>query len=378
MHLILWLSRAVPLSLWHEMGILERELALYRRLGSHLDRFSIVTCGGTEELAHAQHLGNVRLLYNRRGLSPNVYSLLAPLLHWKALRTGTVYKTNQLDGAWTAILAGRIHRKPVIVRAGYLWAKNFRAAGKRGPKATVIDHLEAFTIKAADTLVLTTKAMKQYVVEKYNVHPNMIKVVPNYVDTEKFRPMPDVEPVGGQVCWVGRLQPVKNLRALIRAVSQIPGASLVLIGHGEQRQELESLARRCQADVRFTGILGHDQVPLQINRSQVFALPSRFEGHPKALIEAMACGVAVLGTDVEGIREVVQREETGMLCPPTVEGITAALRQLLGDADLRRRLGKKARAFVEREYGLKHVVEREFAVLRQVQDERSDKRLSSI
>ena len=365
-HLIFFLSRAVPLSLWDEIGILERETALYKNLCTYLGDLSIVTGGGAEELAYQDHLSSIRILYNRWGLSPNAYSLLAPFLHWKALRSGTVYKTNQLDGAWTAIIAGKVHRKPVIVRAGYLWAKNFRGAGNRGLKAAIIDRLEAFSIKTADSLMLTTEAMKQYVIEKYNIQPEKINVVPNYVDIEKFHPIPEVEPIKGRVCYVGRLNPVKNLRALIEAVSQIPGASLVLIGQGEQRQELEELALRCKADVQFIGILQHNQIPVELNRSEIFVLASLFEGHPKALIEAMACGVAVVGTDVEGIRNVIQHEETGLLCPSTVEGIASAVQRLLADGRLRRLLGRDARAFVEQEFSLKRVTEMELAILQQV------------
>jgi glycosyltransferase involved in cell wall biosynthesis len=378
MHLVLWLSRAVPLSRWDEMGILERELALYQSFSLRLDRLSIVTCGGMEELTYGKYLGNICLLYNRWGLSPNAYSLLAPFLHWKALRTGTVYKTNQLDGAWSAVIAGRVHRKPVVVRAGYMWSKNFRRTRPPSLKAAVIDHLEAFAVETADGLVLTTEIMKQHVIERYNVQSDKIDIVPNYVDTVSFRPMPELKPVQGRVCYVGRLNPVKNLLALIEAVAQIPDASLVLIGQGEQRAELEAYATHCGANVRFLGILRHDCIPAEINRSDIFVLPSRFEGHPKALIEAMSCAAAVVGTDVEGIRDVIRHGETGLLCPPTVEGITVALRQLLDDADLRRRLGKEARAFVEREYNLKHVVERELAVLWRVQNERPNKQQSSI
>jgi len=369
-HLVFFLTRAVSLARWNEIGILDREIALYKKLHGYLGSLSIVTSGGVEELAYQDRLGDIRILYNRWGLSPNAYSLLAPFLHWKALRSETVYKTNQLDGAWAAIIAGKVHRRPVIVRAGYLWAEHFRGVGNRGFKAAVIDRLEAFSTKTADSITLTTEAMKQHVIEKHNIQPEKINVVPNYVDIGKFHPMPEVEPDEGRVCYVGRFDPKqKNLCVLIEAISQIPGASLVLIGQGEQRQELEELALRCRADVQFIGVLKHDHLPIEINRSEVFVLPSLFEGHPKALIEAMGCGAAVVGTDVEGIRNVIQHEETGLLCPPTVEGIASAVQRLLADEGLRRRLGGNAQAFVEREYSLKRVAEMELAILQQIVDD---------
>jgi len=360
------------------MGIFEREIALYKALRPFLGGLSLVTSGGAQELAYQSCLGDIRILYNRWGLPPNLYSLVAPVLHWRTMRLGTVYKTNQLDGAWTAIIAGRLYKKPVIVRAGYLWAEFFKAEGGRNSKAAIMRRLQAFSFQNAHKITFTTTAMKQQICETYHLPPEKISVIPNYVDTEKFHPLPDVEPISGRVCCIGRLHPRKNLQLLIQAVSRIPGASLVLIGQGEQRQELEALALRCGYDVRFIGALQHDQIPLEINRSEVFVLPSFFEGHPKALIEAMACGKAVVGTDVEGIRNVIRHEETGLLCSPTVESITSALQRLLDDAELRERLGRGARAFVEREYNLKHVVEMELTVLQQICSDRLDRRYSSL
>ena len=368
-HLMFFLSRATPLSCWDRIGILEREIAIYKRLSSHLGGVNILTSGGSEELAYQEDLGEIGILYNRWGLSPNAYSLLAPFLHWRVLREATIYKTNQLDGAWTAIIAGQIHKKPVIVRAGYLWAEFFKAEEGRNFKAAVIHRLQTFSFRKAHRIIFTTEAMKRQVSQTYNLQSEKISVIPNYVDTERFRPMPEVEPISGRVCCIGRLHPRKNLCALVRAVSQTPGASLVLIGQGEQRQELEELALRCKVDVQFTGVLQHNQIPIELTRSEISVLPSLFEGHPKALIEAMACGVAVLGTDVEGIRNVIQHEETGLLCPPTVEGITSSLQRLLADAELRRRLGREAQAFVEQEFSLKRVTEMELAILQQVQDD---------
>jgi glycosyltransferase involved in cell wall biosynthesis len=367
-HLAFFLSRATPLNRWEKMGILDRETAIYKELSQYLGSVSIVTSGGVEELAYKARLGNIRILHNRWGLSPNTYSLLAPFLHWSAMRRATIYKTNQPDGSWTGIIAGIVHRKPAIVRAGYLWAEFNRQEGGSGRKAALIDRLQAFSFERADAIFLTTQAMKRQVINAYRVLPDKVQVIPNYVDTRIFHPMPDVEPIKGRICYVGRLHPCKNLDKLIEAVSRIPQASLVLIGQGAQRSELEVLARSQGGNSQFKGMIPHTQLPPEINRSEVFILPSSSEGHPKALIEAMACGVAAIGTDVEGIRNVIVHGETGLLCPPTVEGIVTALRRLLEDESLRLRLGRAARAFVEREYSLAQVTERELAVLQQVQN----------
>ena len=366
-HLALFLSRATPLHRWEKMGILKRETALYKRLRPHLKGISIITSGGPEELAYQEHLGDIRILYNRWGLSPNTYSLLAPFLHRKALREATVYKTNQLDGAWTAVIAGWMHHKPVIVRAGYPWAMNFRrATGRETLKGRLIRVLERFSLRCASRVVVTTERLQEYVTTRHGIPLEQVAVVPNYVNTQLFRPLPGVSPKPGRILFVGALKSAKNLPTLLEAVAHLDGAHLVLIGDGPQRSTLETRASSQRIKVTFAGRLPNERLPKEINQAEVFVLPSLYEGHPKALIEAMSCGAAVVGTDVDGIRDVIRHEETGLLCPPTAEGIAQALRRLLADTDLRKRLGQAAREFVEREYSLERTVTRELNILREV------------
>lgn len=365
-HLVLFLSRATPLARWVQMGIFEREIAIYRRLAQRFNQLSIVTSGGKQEVMVGRELAGIEILHNRWGISPNLYSVLAPMLHATSLRSATIFKTNQLDGAWTAILAGKLHRKPVVARAGYLWAEDNRSEGAQGLKATVIDRLQGWTLRRADGIFLTTPAMKAHVVERYGVAAETITVMPNYVDTARFHPMPEVAKVPGRICYVGRLHPRKNLDLLIRAVAAIPGASLQLIGQGPHQAALATLAGELGADVTFAGVIPHNQIPAAVNAAEIFILPSDFEGHPKALLEAMACGAAVIGTDVPGTREEIRHGETGLLCRPVEESIRDALQQLLTDPLLRRQLGDKAHKAIVAQYSLDHLVDWEINALQGV------------
>lgn len=364
-HLTLFLTRAVPLSLWDQLGLLEREIVLYRRLCPHLTAFSIVTDGGAEELDYQEKLPGVRILYNRWGLSPNLYSLLAPFLHWQTLQKATIYKTNQLDGAWTAIIAGLLHHRPVIVRAGYGWALNFRRSRGDTRKARLIRRLERWMLRRANRVAITTPRLRQYIVQEHGVPAERVAVIPNYVDTEGFCPLPNVQPGNGRVVFVGTFNSAKNLPALLQAAAQVPAMQLTLIGDGPLRPQLETLAQDLDIveRVTFAGRVNHAQLPNALNQAQVFALVSHYEGHPKALIEAMACGRAVVGTDVDGIQDVIRHEETGLLCDPTPEGIAAALARLLEDNALRNSLGQAARKFAVREYSLERIVEQELTLL---------------
>jgi glycosyltransferase involved in cell wall biosynthesis len=95
----------------------------------------------------------------------------------------------------------------------------------------------------------------------------------------------------------------------------------------------------------------------------VFVQTSEFEGHPKALLEAMACGVAVIGSDVPGIREIIRHGENGWLCNPEPVAIKNSIEQLMSNNELRHKLGKAARQDILMKYSLQEIASQELALL---------------
>jgi glycosyltransferase involved in cell wall biosynthesis len=362
-HLVLFLSRATPISRWERIGILERELAIYKSLVRKLKSISIVTSGGSEELNYLDKLSGIRLLYNRFRLPPNLYSLLAPFIHYSELKKATVIKTNQLDGSWSAILAGKLVRKPVIVRSGYLWAEVNRQSGNKGLKARLIGYLQAYAYRHANAVFLTTQEMADHVQIAYQVPNRKITVIPNSVDTSLFSPQPELKKTKGRIIFVGRLNPIKNLHQLFMAVSQIPGMSLVLVGAGELRLQLEQLGKELNIPVEFKGLLRNEAIPHEIQVSEIFILPSIQEGHPKALLEAMSCGAAVIGTNVPGINNLIQNNVNGLLCEPDAKSIKEAIECLSGDAELVEKLGNNARRYILDHFMLDKVVDAELKAI---------------
>lgn len=367
-----FMSRATSLQRWADLGLYGREIEIYRRLAARLTQLQIFTSGDANEgrygnSGEAAERIEAEILFNPRRLSPNLYSLWGVWLHRERLRTADLYKTNQIDGAWSALLASRLYRKPVIVRAGYLWALDMARQESAAPlKLALVRALDRFAYRQADHIILTTTAMQQYVVEEYGVPLEKVTVIPNYVDTARFRPDPEIPKKRGLISFVGRLRPVKNVDLLIRAVSQLPGATLRLIGEGENRAEYEQLARDLDASVDFMGAQPNHKLPALIAESEIFILPSRFEGHPKALLEAMACQMPVIGTAVDGIQTVIRDGETGLLVEPTADAIRAGLARLLDDEALRHRLAAAAFDFALEKYSLDKIVETELALYEMV------------
>jgi glycosyltransferase involved in cell wall biosynthesis len=155
---------------------------------------------------------------------------------------------------------------------------------------------------------------------------------------------------------IGRFERQKGFDLLIRALADIEDASLVLVGEGSERPMLEDLAENVGVADRVVWRGWTDEARSYFGAFDVFAFPSRFEGFPLALLEALLARSAVVATDVGDVSEIVQNGETGLLVraeDPTA--LADAIGRLLGDADLRQRLGEQGRQRVLRHFTADHM-----------------------
>jgi glycosyltransferase involved in cell wall biosynthesis len=192
---------------------------------------------------------------------------------------------------------------------------------------------------------LTSKHIASFVVDTFDVAPQKISIFPNLIDTELFNLKEKNDIYNNRIVFVGRLNIQKNLFSLIEA-SKKAGVGLDLVGFGELKTELQNFSKHINADVRHLGTCSNSQLPFLLASYPIFILPSFYEGNPKALLEAMSCGKAVIGTDVAGIREIIKDGENGILCDIHSDSIASAICRLVNDSHLRKRLGDNARRYI--------------------------------
>jgi len=220
-------------------------------------------------------------------------------------------------------------------------------------------------LRRATAIASTSHAMARQV-QRLTPERTDIAVTPFGVDLARFTPDPSRR-TGGRLTIgiVKSLAPKYGVDLLLRAfagliadtdVRALPDeCRLLVVGDGPQRAELESLARTLGIAPRteFAGAVAHADVPAWLNRLDIYAAPSRLdsESFGVAVIEASACALPVVVSDVGGLPEVVRDGETGLIVPrDDVSALQAALKRLVLDAALRERLGRAGRAHVEREY----------------------------
>ena len=150
-----------------------------------------------------------------------------------------------------------------------------------------------------------------------------------------------------RVGTIGRLEPQKGMDVLIRAFAHVKDASLLIVGDGSERGRLEKLARDVGVSDRIEWKGWSDEARRYLPSLDIFVLPSRSEGFPLAVLEALLAGIGVIASDVGSVAEAIRDGETGLLVPPEDPGaLAAALRRLLADRALSRRLGENGRRLV--------------------------------
>ncbi|MBF0309568.1 MAG: glycosyltransferase family 4 protein [Magnetococcales bacterium] len=360
-HLVLFFTWGMSLRQWEEGGSLEREVALYRALQPHLGGITFVTYGDAGEEAFRSRLEGIDIVCNRHGLSMERYWQWLRWFPARWKRRGAVFKSNQMRGADRMLALGRRLGRPVVARCGFLNSEfTIRRHGEASAEAQAALALEHTVFRNADRVVVTTEAMRQAAIGQFGAEAWRVRVIPNYVTTDLFCPQGEEEPVANRLVFVGRLNEQKNLPALLEAIEDLP-VELLLVGEGELRETLQ--ARPGAEKVRFLGNRPHGELPGLIRSGALFVMPSLYEGHPKALLEAMSCGAAVLGTEVPGIREVIRHGVDGWLCPPDAVSLRGAIRELLARGELRRTLGEQARKRMLETVSLPRVVAQECALL---------------
>ncbi len=221
--------------------------------------------------------------------------------------------------------------------------------------------LEGETAKNAKLIVTISKYSLEKIENHYGVDAAKVRIVPNGVDPEKFKPLEDQEAIkrqfglGNEPCvlFVGSLIPRKGLPFLVEAAEKIvkkySGTKFVIVGEGPLKNQLLSNLETANlsGNFKFLGNVKEDMLTALYNCADVFALPSIQEGQGIVLLEAQASARPVVAFDVGGVNEAVRNGETGLLVKRgSSEELADALLKLLSDKALREKMGANGRRFV--------------------------------
>jgi glycosyltransferase involved in cell wall biosynthesis len=224
--------------------------------------------------------------------------------------------------------------------------------------------IEKETAREATLIVTVSRYSAQRLVELYGVDEKKIRVVPNGVDPQRFKPTEDCEKIrdviGGDsehvILFVGNLIPRKGLHYLIEAAKHVVKENretkFVVVGDGPLKSHLTAYSKEQGVSDKFAflGYVPEELLQRLYNCADVFASPSIQEGQGITLLEAQATAKPVVAFNVTAIKEVVKNGETGLLVKPDTHELADAILTLLSDKPLREKMGRSGRELVSKTF----------------------------
>ncbi len=242
-----------------------------------------------------------------------------------------------------------------------------------------LSKIEEEAAKNATLVTTVSKYSSEKLIQFYGVNTKKIRVVPNGVDIERFKPSKSGEKIKRQigldnklcVLFVGRLIPRKGLPFLVEAakhiVKEYRQTMFVVVGDGPLKNNLRAQLEKMNLSSNFVflGDVPESVLSAVYNCADVFALPSIQEGQGIALLEAQATGKPVVAFKVGGVREAVLDNETGFLMKPDSRQLAEAVMKLLSNCSLREKMGSRGREFVSTNFSWDICAQRMLKVYRE-------------
>jgi len=316
-----------------------------------------------------------------RVVAPRLERNVSPLAHWRAFRDMVrLFRTERPDlvhahmpiSGFLARMAAWWAGVPRIAYTGHGFWFNFPGSK---PRAAVGFLMEWLAARVTDTFLTVSEAEARDA-RRLHIHARAI-AVGNGRDPARFRPDQEARrqmraKLGVQdgqvvVLAVSRLVWHKGYPELATAMRQATAAAVWIVGErlaSDRGADMEALLRGAGLGERLRLLGYRDDVPALMAAADIFVLPSRFEGLPMSVIEAMLAGLPVVACDVRGPAEQVVHGVTGLLVPPgDADALAAALQRLAGDAELRRRMGEAGRTRAMERYDEAKVLARTMELL---------------
>ena len=205
-------------------------------------------------------------------------------------------------------------------------------------------------VRNAKAVRAVSLKVKEKLVE-WGAPEKKIKIVPSFYLDKGILTSQHAPPVIYDVSFCARLVPNKGLKELIQAIGKLSSARLVVIGSGPERERCEKLSKSLGLEnrVTFLGWLPNLEAVIgAILSSYIFVMPSKSEGGPRSLLEAMACGMPVISTRVGVAPEVIKEGVNGIFTTGTPDDMAQKIRMLLNDELLRKKMSAEATKILEK------------------------------
>lgn len=288
---------------------------------------------------------NVVLVSNSKNINMYLYNFILPFLHRKILKQVSILRLMQFTPIIPAVISRIISKNKIIATYGYVYSEVLRTK-KSFIKNYFWRMVENIGLIFTDAIIVTSPKMERFV--RDNKYRNGLFLIPNSVNIKEFCPIIKSDNKKFEILFVGRFEVEKNIENLARAVSELRNkASFTLVGRGSLEQKIKKILDNGQSNYKIIQSLPHKGLRELYQKTDIFVLPSLNEGYPKVLIEAMSCGASCVVSKFDGYQHIITDSESGLVCSFNKESIQEKISSLIADKELRLKISRGARRFVE-------------------------------
>ncbi len=316
-----------------------------------------------------ENLGvKVRVFFKRRKMDLNFIKSIRNCLIKEDI---DILNAHHLSPFYCSFLATRKTGVKIIFTEHSVWQLEELSLGKK--------LLNKIIFKRVDALVAISEEMRKYYLEKIGIDDKKVHLITNGIDLNRFKKIDKngkkwefgFKPNDKIIGMVANIRQEKNHKLLLSAFNEIAremqDIHLLLVGLDCMDGEVQGFSRKFEAADRIHFLGPREDVPEILNILDIFCLTSLHEGLPISLLEAMACEVPVVGSDVLGIKEVIKHEENGILFEShNKEMLIKTIRSLLLNDELRKTIGCRGRVYVEKHYDIEREIKEYEAMFEQL------------
>lgn len=275
-----------------------------------------------------------------------------------------IHAHSTIPTGFIGVIVGKIMGKPVFITTHGMDVNNFI-------ETSFLKQLMLFSLKSCDKIICVSEDLANTIAD-LGIDSKIV-VLRNAVDTNKFKPLKNMEirqKYGIKknsilILFVGYLDVFKGIFELIDAFFEVNKENndlkVMIIGEGPQESKIKDKVSKLKLDtsIIFTGKISSEDIPQYYQAADIFVLPSYTEGTPLAVIEAMACGLPIIASNVGGISEIVISNENGfIISPKNIKELSSKLRVLVKNQSLRSKFSNKSLKIINSEFNIDKKVEK--------------------
>jgi glycosyltransferase involved in cell wall biosynthesis len=332
-------------------------------------------------------------LLNQQGLENVIVTLktegsLADQMKSKGIPLYSVYQKHLLDiPSYIRLFEIIRNQRPQLIITyllhadiiGRLFLQSFGSAKVIPFLRTTYNHpryllariFERVTKSLVKHYLANSQAVKYFYTHTLGVKPEKITVIPNGIDADYFNSIPrdenlresfGIKPKDTAIICVANLHPNKGHQYLLEAFETVfqeqQNIHLLIVGDGEEKENLLNQTSNYSSknNIHFLG--RRNDVPQLLKISDIFVLPTLFEGMSNAIMEAMASSLPIITTDIPENRALIEHKASGMLTPPeNTQSLSTVIQDLLNNTTLRENFGKEAKKTIEERFSLEKIAD---------------------